>query len=106
MTYQPFADGRLPEDEIAAANVWPVSAADSVDTSPRAVQEAFDNDLLELFREYFQTKVNNLSGDEMAEGPFEDPDEEEFGDTWEKAAERIDARGGLRVFFRFADQED
>lgn len=65
-----------------------------------------DAEILEKLREYFQTKVNNLSGDEMAEGPFEDPDEtpETYGDRWEAAAKVIDRRGGLRIRFEFADE--
>lgn len=65
-------------------------------------QDEFDAEILEALRKYFQTKVNNLSGDEMAEGPFEDGTE--FGDLWEAAASRIDARGGLRIKFFFANQ--
>lgn len=69
-------------------------------------QQAMDDaEILETFREYFQTQINNLNQTEMAEGPFENEADEEFGDTWEDAAARIDARGGLRVYFRFADQE-
>jgi hypothetical protein len=61
-------------------------------------------DILENLRDYFQAKVNNLSGDEMAEGPFEDTEDEDFGHTWEEAAEIIDDHGGLRIRFEFADQ--
>lgn len=66
-----------------------------------------DAEILEKLREYFQTKVNNLSGGEMAEGPFEDPDEtlETFGDAWEAAAKVIDRRGGLRIRFEFGDTD-
>lgn len=62
-----------------------------------------DAEILERLRAYFQTKVENLSGDEMAEGPFEDGTE--YGDLWEQAASRIDARGGLRVRFEFGDTD-
>lgn len=68
-----------------------------------AAEAMFDAEILEALEEHFQTKVNNLSGDEMAEGPFEDGTED--GDLWEAAASRIDARGGLRVRFFFANQE-
>ena len=69
----------------------------------RGQQAMDDAEILEKLQKYFQTKMNNLEGDEMAEGPFEDGTE--FGDAWEKAASRIDARGGLRIKFFFADQE-
>ena len=62
-----------------------------------------DDEILEKLREHFQTKVSNLSGDEMAEGPFEDGTED--GELWEQAASRIDARGGLRIRFEFADDD-
>ena len=62
-----------------------------------------DDEILERLRAYFQTKVENLSGDEMAEGPFEDGTED--GELWEQAASRIDARGGLRVRFEFGDTD-
>lgn len=66
-----------------------------------------DAEILEKLREYFQTKVNNLSGDEMAEGPFEDANEtlETYGDAWESAAKVIDRRGGLRIRFEFGDAD-
>ena len=60
-----------------------------------------DAEILEKLRAHFQTKVDNLNADEMAEGPFEDGTE--FGDAWEAAAKVIDRRGGLRVRFEFAD---
>ena len=63
-----------------------------------------DAEILEKLREHFQIKVNNLSGDEMAEGPFENPDDDEFGDTWETAAAVIDRRRGLRIRFEFGDE--
>lgn len=59
-------------------------------------------EVLDRLREYFQIKVNNLNADEMAEGPFEDDEEENFGDTWEEAAQIIDANGGLLIRFGFA----
>jgi len=62
-----------------------------------------DDEILEKLREYFQTKVNNLSGDEMAEGPFDDGTE--YGDAWEAAAGVIDRRGGLRIRFEFGDSD-
>lgn len=71
----------------------------------RGQQAMEDAEILEKLREHFQTQVNNISTDEMAEGPFENDTEEEYGETWERAASRIDKRGGLRVYFRFADQE-
>ncbi|HJQ66684.1 MAG TPA: hypothetical protein VJ816_09920 [Gemmatimonadales bacterium] len=66
-----------------------------------------DEQILEKLREYYQTQINNVNQDEMAEGPFVDETEtlETFGQRWEAAASRIDARGGLRVHFTFADQE-
>lgn len=63
-----------------------------------------DADVLEALREHFQTKINNLNADEMAEGPFENADEENYGDTWEEAAEIIDLRGGLRIHFEFTKE--
>lgn len=68
-----------------------------------ADQAMFDAEILEALREHFQTQVDNLNPDTMAEGPFEDGTED--GDLWEAAASRIDARGGLRVHFTFAGQE-
>lgn len=65
-----------------------------------------DEEILERLRKYFQTQVNNLNADEMAEGPFENPNEEEFGDTWEEAAARIDHHGGLKIRFKFGPPED
>lgn len=62
-----------------------------------------DAEILERLRVYFQTQISNLNADEMAEGPFEDGTED--GELWEQAASRIDARGGLRVRFEFADDE-
>lgn len=66
-----------------------------------------DEEILERLREYYQTKIDNVNHDTMAEGPFADENEtlETYGELWEKAASRIDARGGLRVHFTFADQE-
>lgn len=62
-----------------------------------------DEEILERLRKHYQTEIDNVNQDTMAEGPFEDGTED--GDLWEKAAARIDARGGLRVHFTFADQE-
>lgn len=64
-----------------------------------------DEEILGRLQKHYQTEIDNVNHDTMAEGPFENPDEENFGDTWEEAASRIDARGGLRVHFTFADQE-
>lgn len=66
-------------------------------------QDAWDADILERLRKHYQTKIDNVNQDEMVEGPFDDGTED--GELWEQAASRIDARGGLRVHFTFADQE-
>lgn len=65
-------------------------------------------EVLERLRKYFQTQINNLNADEMAEGPFEDPAEtiETFGARWEEAAAIIDRNGGLRIRFEFGRPED
>lgn len=63
-------------------------------------------EVLERLRKYFQTQINNLNADEMAEGPFEDSSETEFGERWEEAAAIIDRHGGLRIRFEFGRPED
>jgi hypothetical protein len=62
-----------------------------------------DEEVLERLRKYYQTEIDNVNQDTMAEGPFEDGTED--SELWETAAERIYARGGLRVHFTFADQD-
>lgn len=81
---------------------WCPDAGEIVDIE--RARDEFDAEVLERLRKYFQTKVNNLSGDEMAEGPFEDGTE--FGDLWEQVASRIDTKGGLKIRFEFGKPED
>lgn len=88
---------------------WPEYPEDRSPTPEERVdieraRDEFDAEVLERLRKYFQTKVNNLSGDEMAEGPFEDGTE--FGDLWEEAAARIDHHGGLKIRFEFGRPEE
>lgn len=63
-------------------------------------------EVLERLRGYFQTKVNNLNDDEMVEGPFEDENDAELGDTWQEAATIIDRAGGLKVRFELGKPEE
>jgi len=60
-------------------------------------------EVLEKLQEWLQQNVQRLSADEMAEGPFENDEDENFGDTWEEAASIIDANGGLKVTVAFGN---
>ena len=66
-----------------------------------------DEEILERLRKHYQTEIDNVNQDTMAEGPFADENEtlETYGELWEQAASRIVARGGLRVHFAFAVQQ-
>lgn len=54
-------------------------------------------EILQKIEAYLQTKLNNMSGDELLEGPFEGDQE-----AYDHATEVIDGNGGLGllVFYK------